>query len=149
MSYREKSAWACLLTTIAVFVPYFAYVFQLYAREDFRIGPILSAFIAAVIVSTLLNVVAHVAMSIVTRREPKDERDLAIESRSFKVAYYILGSACFLAMGYGLSFAVIPVTTPGGHPVATLLLSQVLLLCFVAAEVVRYLIQAVGYRRGS
>ena len=87
---------------------YFAYVSRLYAGGDFRIGPSLSAFIAAVVISTVLNIVAHIAMSIVGRQEPKDERDVAIESQSFKVAYYILGSACSWPWAMALAIAVVP-----------------------------------------
>ena len=34
MSFREKSAWACLVTTGVVFVPYFAFIFRLAGRGE-------------------------------------------------------------------------------------------------------------------
>ena len=34
MSFREKSAWACLVTPGVVFVPYFTFIAQLASRGE-------------------------------------------------------------------------------------------------------------------
>ncbi|CAN5295729.1 hypothetical protein BH18GEM1_BH18GEM1_10660 [soil metagenome] len=149
MSFREKSAWACLATTIAVFVPYFAYVLALFEREELATTSVLTAFIAAVIFSIVLNVAAHIGIAIRSRQEKKDERDIVIESKSFKYAYYVLAVSYFLAIGCVVVFAVAPVPMPSDYLLAPALIGQIFLLCFVVAEATRFLIQAVSYRRGS
>jgi hypothetical protein len=140
MSYREKSAWACLVTTLAVFVPYFAHVFTLSARADVEIAAIASALIAAVILQTLVNVVSHMLFAIRSRAEQKDERDVAIESRSFRNAYFVLAtSGCLLILAAMLWARALTLAS----------VTQLLLLCFVGGEVTKYLTRAVCYRRGA
>lgn len=140
MSFREKSAWACSATILAVFVPCFVYVFRLFEREELKTARVIGAFVVAVFFSVILNVAAHIWIAIRCKQEQKDERDLAIESKSFKNAYYVLAiSICLLLF----------VPTPWDHLLTIPLLGQVLLFCFVVAEVTKYLTQAVSYRRGS
>ena len=49
MSFREKSAWICLITTLAIFIPYFVYVFRLIAQPDLAAPDIVTALIAGVL----------------------------------------------------------------------------------------------------
>lgn len=136
MSFREKLAWICLVTTILVFVPYFAYVFWLFAAGEPKLGVVLQAFVTAVVIQIVLSVVANIAIAAFRARvEPPDERDRAIDLRSLKISYYVLAVSVFLAIGYVLVYS-------------PLFISQMMLLCFVAAEVARYSTQAVCYRTG-
>src|SRR5450631_2880171 len=79
MSFREKGAWACLLLTVAVFVPYFGQIFRLFARDELKAGSIITGFFIASIWQVLLHVVAKVVIVIRSKREPRDERDAVIE----------------------------------------------------------------------
>lgn len=136
MSFREKLAWICLVTTILVFVPYFAYVFSLFASGEPKLGAVLQAFVIAVVIQIVLSVVANIVIvAFRSRVEPPDERDRAIDFRSLKISYYVLAVSVFLAIGCVLVYS-------------PLFISQMLLLCFVAAEVTRYSTQAFCYRRG-
>jgi hypothetical protein len=142
LSFREKGAWACLLTTVAVFVPYFAQVFHLFARGDLKTGSVITAFYVASIWQVLLNVVAQVVIAIRSGHEPKDERDSAIESKSFRYAYWIFALLLWPII------MVAPASTIGGYSLTPVFISQMVFLCFVVAEVTRYLTQVVYYRRG-
>lgn len=139
MSFREKSSWACLLSTIAIWIPYFVYVFSGFAREGFKAHPSLPALVAATVLSVLLNLAAHLVIAIRARQEKKDERDLAIESRALRNAYYVLLVSVAL---------VVFCPWPWDQLLSLGLIVQVLLAFFVAAETTRFLTQAVCYRRG-
>ena len=141
MSFREKSAWACLLTTLAVFLPYFVYVFWRFGHEERGTLSVTPEFIAAVVFAIVLNVGVHIAIAVRTRLEPKDERDRAIEATSYRNAYYV-----FLSCVGMILFIPMPWLN---HTMTLALMNQVLFVCFIVAETTRYLTQAVGYRRGN
>ena len=147
MSFREKSAWACTVTTLVVFVPYFAKVFSKFLRGELYSGSVLAAFIGIVVFSALLNIVAQIAISIRSRREQKDERDLAIESKALRNAYTVL--ACSSMSIVCVLVALAPARPFWHHLLALTFVSQMLLLCFVVAETARYVTQAISYRLGS
>ncbi len=148
MSFREKSAWLCLITTIVVFVPYFTYVMRLLNRAELTAAALVMPFIAAVFFQTVFLIGASIAISIRSKEEKRDERDVMIELKAFKYAYYVF--ACFIFMGVGLVFLfdVVAAPTLHGQKLISAFLSQVVLFCFVAAEIAHYLIQVVSYRRG-
>jgi hypothetical protein len=146
MSFREKSAWACALTTLVVFSPYFYYILYLNAHERLNGGSVLWAFIVVVMIQAAMNIAAHIIFGIQTRREPKDERDLTIEFRSFRNAYLVLAcSALMLMMGVLVTATGIP----GDAVAKAVAVSQIFFSAFVLAEVVKYLTQAISYRRGG
>lgn len=147
MSFREKTAWVCLISTIAVYVPYFAHVYRLFDRGELTAGTALSLFIGAVVAQTLLGIASGAAIAIVgSRQAPRDERDAAIGCRSYRNAYLILVSACFSAVVGVVALTLAPASSARRlEPVA---IAQVLFLCGVVAEAGRYLTQAVSYRRG-
>lgn len=143
MSFREKGAWACLLVTVAVFVPYFAQIFRLFARDELKASSVITGFFIASIWQVLLHVVSKIVIVIRSTREPKDERDAVIEAKSFRHAYWI-----FAFFVWPVIMAA-PTLTRAGHLLAPAFISQMLFLCFVLAEATRYLTQVVCYRRGS
>jgi hypothetical protein len=141
MSFREKSAWACLITTIAIWGPYFACAFRLFTREHYA-GSIMTAFIVAVVLSIILNGGAHIAIAIHSRQEKKDERDIAIESKSYRNAYFVLIVLIWMVI------LAAPAGTPAHH-FGPVFISQMVLLCFVVAETAKYITTVFCYRRGS
>ena len=141
MSFREKSAWACLITTITIWGPYFAYAFRLFSREHYS-SSVMTAFIVAVILSIVLNGGAHIVVAIRSRQERKDERDIAIESKSYRNAYFVLIVLIWMVI------LAAPVGTQDRH-FGPVFISQMVLLCFVVAETTYYLTTVVCYRRGS
>ena len=130
MSFREKGAWACLLTTFAVFVPYFAQIFRLFVRGELKTSSVITAFFIASIWQVLLNVVAQIVIATRSKQEPKDERDSAIESKSFRHAYWVFAF-------FGWAVIMVPALARTGSLLAPAFISQLLFLCFVLAEVTR------------
>jgi len=148
-SFRELSAWISLAVILVVFVPYFLNVFRLFENRTLSAGALMGLFIAATIVTILLQIVLHVACAIFSPPEVTDERDRAIELKSFRVAYGILAISLFLWIG-----VIVMLALPGkGFPkepwLEPVFLSQVFFLCFVLAETGKYFIQALSYRRGA
>lgn len=149
MSFREKSAWACAATIIAVFVPYFVHVFRLFKQQELTAMSILPAFIAAVVIQVALLVTAHIVFAIRAKQEPKDERDLAIESKSFHNAYFVCGFFAFFATGWVIMYTIAAGSAAAARVLTPITISQMVLFCFVIAEVTKYLTQAISYRHGS
>lgn len=104
MGFHEKSAWACLLGIVLVFVPYFVVVFK-YPMA------FVGVFVLAVIVLTVFLIAFHLVNAVMSRSirmtgdsPPKDELDRIIEFRAAKISGVILGIVvifwCMIAM-YG------------------------------------------------
>ena len=164
LSFREKSAWVSLGVILAVYVPYFLYVYGLVQHGELNIGTAIGVFIAALFFQIVLAIVAQIAISIRARIDPKDERDTAINGKAFRNAYFVLifavsCAALFITMvGLGQGVAALATGNGGGatnfvrtigavlSPPAAM---QILLLCLVAAEATKYATQVVCYRRGS
>ena len=148
MSFREKSAWASLAVMLVVYVPYFVYVFRLFGRGELKGSVLLGQFIGAVVFQVFLLIIVHIVIAIQSRQQQADERDRAIEAKSYKIAYLALIGSFFVVLPSAISlvFALNPALVPGlvGLP----FLSQLLLLCFVTAEAMKYCVQLVCYRLG-
>ncbi len=148
MSLREKAAWIYLATILLIYGPYFGYVCWLIQHGRFRVDLVFNTFIDAVIAQAVLAAAAFVLFAFRNRKEPKDERDAALESRSFRAAYLMLAAGCFIIIMSLPLLCVGHLAAFGSREFVLLLASQILLLCFVVAEAVKYFILAVGYRRG-
>jgi len=149
MSLREKGAWASLIATAIVFVPYFRYIFRWFASGELDPVRVLAAFIGATVYLTILMIAVGIVIGLLSRQEPQDERDVAIEAKSYRIAYTVLSTTGMLAIVAIVFLGVVPVPKLRNEVLAPQFLSQVLLLCFVVAEAVRSVTQIVCYRRGS
>lgn len=144
MSFREKSAWACLVTTGVVYLPYFAYIGQLIAQGQLRLPLLVVAFVGAVIAQVVLMIVYQSVIALRTRQEPKDERDRAIELVATRNAHWVLVVALWLLVPGGTMLTpVFPVLS------SVLVIGQLGLLCFVLSELVNYGTQVYAYRTGA
>ena len=132
-----------------VYVPYFVHVFRLFGRGEIKGGVLLGQFISAVVFQVFLVIIVQIVIAIQSRQQLADERDRAIEATSYKIAYVALISSFFVVLpgAISLEFALKPalVSSLVGLPV----LSQLLLLCFVTAEAMKYCAQIVCYRWGT
>lgn len=149
MSFREKTAWACLLTTVAIWGPYFFNVLQLLKTNELTGGRILGMFIGAVVLQVVIQVLAAIYIAIRTKQEPKDERDVLIEAKASKNAYFVLTFFCVFAIGWIAMYTIAAGQDAGGQLVTPLVISQMIFFCFVAAETTRFASQIVSYRRGN
>lgn len=143
MSFREKSAWICLVSTVAVFAPYFGYVFKLFAKGENTVAVYVVAFVGAVICQIMINIVAQSWVAIRTKQEPKDERDVAVEAKAYRNAYLVL-----IGLAWTVVFVPPPALVSMSKLSTPLFMGQLLLLCFIVAEATKYLTLVVCYRRG-
>lgn len=158
-SYREKLAWINLTTTLVLYVPFFIFAWRgLGALEP---GAAMGGIIALhalllpmVILQALLIGLGQAAFWLTGQRaaqEPADERDRAIDARATRAAYVsvvvVAGVGFYTLLPFVLSGQPLLGLPPGVmfSPTALLLLG---FTAFVAAEVVRFGVQAVGHRRG-
>jgi hypothetical protein len=149
MSFREVIAWVSFASTLVVWSPYFAYTFTRSGTAGSHASGILAGFILGTIVQSLILIVARIALSASRKEEPKDERDVAVESKSLKIAYYVLVSLGFILVGSISIWFMARSTGSADDGRAILWISQTILLCFIVAEATRFGSQAICYRRGA
>jgi len=148
-SFREKTAWACFLTTVLIWGPYFWNVLQLFRRNQLLGGAILGMFIGAIVSQILIMIVVAILIAIWSQQEPKDERDIIIEAKASKNAYFVLGFFVMFAVCWIFMYGLAAGEGVFHQMVTPLVISQMIFFCFVAAEVTRFASQIVSYRRGS
>ncbi len=154
-SYREKVALIHLLTTLGLYLPYFAFAWRaLPSLDGTGFGSSVLALhlllIPVVVLQVLLVPLGLAAFWLTGQRaaqEPADERDQAIEARAVRAAYITV-----VGLGFGAVYVALPLSLSGALPAglagspAALLLGG--LTAFVLAEAVRFGVQLHGYRRG-
>ncbi len=139
MSFREKLAWAALLSTVILWGGYLLAVGRVAVAGE-RIGwQFLVAFAALVVVQAAIMAAVSIIGAVLApgdARAPTDERERIIARRAASVAYAALMTgviAVIVWMHMGLR----------GVPIVFALFGAMAL-----AEAVRYGAQIVGYRRG-
>ena len=149
-SYRELGAWASLIVTCFVYVPYFSWVLRRFLEDRLGADDLLGVFLGAVFSQVFFLVVIHITLAIVLKEEPKDERDRIIEAKSSHFAYNVLSISSVLASVWivigGVASASVPEVMRHLQPI---FLSQIFLFLCILAETAKYLTQGICYRRGS
>ena len=148
LSFREMSAWITLLALLGVYIPYFLHVLHLADRGELSLPAVINLFLSAVFLQVFLTVIAHVVISLVMRHEGKDERDQAVEARAFRNGYFAFTGAISITAIWMLLFSTSQKSTAQSAWLSVAAISQVLLFCFVLAEVTKYLTHLIFYRRG-
>ena len=136
MSFREKSAWISLTLIVLVFGPYFWLVGRTVAGADHVHAGTQFALIALFVV---LEIVLHIAIGLQSPRDaraPKDEREILIDLRATRVAFYVLFVGALFSI-FTMHFRT-----------TVWMLSQTVLLSIVIAELVKFASQIVLFRRG-
>jgi hypothetical protein len=136
LSYREKSIAGSLITTVLVYGYYFAAVFTNNRPADFNRLAV-GRLIAAVFVIVVIEVVYHIVIALSSRVEPKDERDILIEGKAYRNAYFLLAADLFMLMGTVVLIGLTPFLTV-----------NLMLFSVVISEIVKSLTQLFYYRRG-
>ncbi|CAM3626306.1 hypothetical protein DEFR109230_05770 [Deinococcus frigens] len=158
-SFREKVAWISLSTTLVLYVPFFVFAWRWLAvlGPETTVGGIVTLhlmLLPVVILQVLLIGLGLAAFWLTGQRasqERADERDWAIDARATRAAYLSL----IVLAGVGF-YTLLPFMLSGNaslglstavmfSPTSLLLLG---FMAFVTAEVVRFSVQAIGYRRG-
>ena len=134
-SYREQSIWGSLAITLIVYGYYFATVFS--GAQPSQIDrTALARLIGAVFVIVVIEIAYHILIVLKSKVEPKDERDILIETKAYRNAYLLVADL-FMLMGTVVVFGLTPLLTV-----------NLMLLSVVISEIVKYLTQLFFYRRG-
>jgi hypothetical protein len=150
MSLHEKSAWACLASTLLIWGAYFVLVFTLPVEQS---GIAVPAVIAAIVLQTIVMIAASISFAILHRESSLyDERDRLIALRSGHCAGWVLSVGVFCCVVlFPMREAALHMDPPGAlatgalaSPFAT---GNILLALFVFSEVVHYGAQILLYRR--
>ena len=60
----------------------------------------MARLVFAVVAIVVIEIVYHIVLALESKAEPKDERDILIECKAYRNAYFLLASWCaFLVIG--------------------------------------------------
>jgi hypothetical protein len=134
MTFREKTLWATLIATAAIYLHYFIRVLQI---GDGDPGRVAGLFIGTVIVMIVVQIVVTAALAIHRRPERVDERDRGYALLATRVSYYVLMTGVWVALTVGaLQLGAFWVVHAG-------------LAAIVLGELARCGVQVYLYRRGA
>ena len=132
MTFREKSAAACLAITALAFGAYAYWVMQNHPTPAGAIGGLVAIIVAQVV----LQIPVHIFFALQGRPESLDERDMVFDRLSQRNAYFVL---------FGLVWGVLMLAL-WQSPALTI--AYALVGTIVAAELVRFASLLFYYRRG-
>jgi hypothetical protein len=134
LSFQEKSLWLVMTSLVAAFAFYFTLALKVVTPD---VNPAQAGlFVAAVVLLVIAQVVGHLLIVIVDRRDDTDERDRIIALEGGRVGGFVLATGVFLAL-------CTAVAVPGNFATA-----HVLLASWVVAQVAEIGVQLWHYRRG-
>ena len=149
MSVQEMSVLATLVSTVVIYAIFFSCTASGAFQGSDQIGILIGLVIAQVV--ALVSI--QIALAIWRGTQEADERDAAIEIRSFRNAYVVLtSSVSMVTIGYLLwgGIAGEPEAAAAGvAPPSVALVGNAILLCFVLAEIAKSGTQLVLYRKGA
>ncbi len=91
MGFHEKSAWACLVAVVLVFVPYFVMVFRYPLAFVGLFGLAVVGLIALLTIFHIVNSLVTASITTTGETPPPDELDRTIELRAAKLSGIVLG----------------------------------------------------------
>lgn len=146
LSYQEKSIAGSLVAILLVYGYYFAAVLRNAGQAEFA-GSALGRLIAAVIAIIVIEIVYHIILSVATKPE-KDERDVVIELKAYRNAYFAYGTGAFIVIACVIVAAFVQDTAPTHLIFTPFLVVNLVLLFMVLAEIVKFVSQLLYYTRG-
>ena len=148
MSYQEKSTLGSLLIMAAVYGSYFAKAFRHLGQAQFD-RDTLSRLMGTVIVIVVIEIVYHILLAIEhSGATSKDERDLLIDGKAYRMAYFTMFSGMSLVIAWLILAGMVNDTTSGRMSVAPFLVVNIILLVLVLTELLKFAAQLFYYRWG-
>lgn len=147
LSYQEKSIVGSLLAMLVVYACYFASAFRHLGQSQFD-GGTLGRLVTTVIAIVVIEIVYHIALALRAKPEPKDERDVLIDCKAYRTAYFAMFGGMSLVITWLIMAGLAGVAAPGRIPVAPFLVVNIILLVLVLTELLHFGAQLFYYRRG-
>ena len=144
LSYQEKSILGSLLAMVVVYGYYFAAVLRDASSPEFKVGRLVLAVIAIIVI----EIVYHIVLALESKPEPKDERDILIECKAYRNAYFLLATGAFLVIACVIMAGLARDAAPTRIIVTPFITVNLVLFFMVLAELMKFLTQLYYYRRG-
>lgn len=139
MSFHEKSIWITLIVTLAVFGFYFAQAITVFTNPELPDENLIGLFIVVVVFVIILQIILQSILAIIHRKEAEkdgDERDKLIELKATQTSYFVLVFGIWTTC-----ISILAIHSP-------LIIANMILFFFIAAETIGYIKQIYHYRRG-
>ncbi|GAA6184041.1 hypothetical protein Q4567_10820 [Aliiglaciecola sp. 2_MG-2023] len=153
MSFKEKSHWISLVSTICIFGYYFYSIVMLTgipieeAKESAK-----DLLIQAIGLSVLVEIVLHSMLAATNHKAAEmgaDERDKLFEYRGNQVGYTILVVGVVFTLGRIITVEYNPEFADHYSSMQIpLLTAHILMFSFILSEVARFSVTLFNYRRG-
>src|SRR5271157_2479360 len=147
LSYQEKSILGSLLAVVVAYGYYFASVLRDATRPEFD-GGSLGRLVLAVIAIVVIEIVYHIVLALESKPEPKDERDILIDCKAYRNAYFLLATGAFLVISWVIMAGLARDAAPTRIVVTPYITVNLVLFFMVLAELMKFLTQLFYYRRG-
>src|SRR5208283_2495325 len=147
LSFQEKSILGSLLAMVVVYGYYFAAVLRDTSEPAFGGGSV-ARLIFAVVAIVVIEVVYQIVLALESKVEPKDERDILIECKAYRNAYFLLATGAFFVIGSVIMASLMSASAPTRIMVTPFLTVNLVLFFMVLAEMAKLLTQLFYYRRG-
>jgi hypothetical protein len=137
----KRSLWM-LIVIVMFYGPYFARVLRNVGQSQFA-GEALWSLIWAVVAIIGIEILYHiVAPPVGVEPEPKDERDILIESKAYRNGYFAYATGAFLVISAVIAAGLAHIS------VKPFLVVNLVLLFMVLGEFVKFATQLLCYRKG-
>jgi hypothetical protein len=147
MSYQEKSIAGSLVAMLVVYGYYFAAVLRRAGEPQFG-SSAMGRLIAAVVAIIVIEIAFHIGLALESKPEGKDERDILIESKAYRNAYFALNTGAFMVIGTVITVGLLRDTAPTHVIMTPFVIINLVLLFMVLAEIVKLVTQLLYYRCG-
>jgi hypothetical protein len=153
MSFKEKSAWVSLLSTVCIFGYYFYSIIMLIGVPiEVAKEAAMTYLIQAVILSVVVEVIFHSLLAATNRRSADiegDERDKTYEYKANSLGYSVLVVGVVLTLGKIIILEYNPTWAEHSRVMQfPMQIAHILMFSFILSEIVRFGGQIYYYRRG-
>jgi hypothetical protein len=154
MSFKEKSAWISLLSTVSIFGYYFYNIFMLIGEPPEMAKEAAKDYlIHAVFLSIVVESVFHIVLAAINRQSKAiegDERDKTYEYKANSLGYTVLAVGVVITLGGMITLEYNPTLAEYNRvmqiPLQT---AHILMFSFILSEIVRFAGQIFYYRKGD
>lgn len=153
MSFREKSIWISLVSTVVIFGDYFINVLTLSGLPvEIAKATALELSVRALLLVIIVEVIFQGMLAVSNRKDAElgaDERDKLFEYKGNNVGYTVLVIGVFITLAR-IVFLELNPEIVGQSSVSEfpLLTAHILLFSFIISEIVRFSTQLYFYRSG-
>jgi len=147
LSYQEKSILGSLLAMVVVYGYYFANVFHHVRQSEFSGGSI-GRLIFTVVAIIAIEIIYHIVLAIEEKPGGKDERDILIEGKAYRNAYFLIAVGANLVIAYVIVASLVGDAAPTRIVTTPFFLVNLILFFLVLAELMKFLTQLLYYRKG-